>query len=252
LHPSRRAGLPQLVPPRFITPAVPPASAWDATHQTTLLARPPRGHNAPMRFGPIDIPEPMAASLQAAYAQPPRAYHHFGHVQDVLLEHERVDHEVGWSRPVETALAVLYHDAVYVPGRSDNEARSAVLAREHLVQWMPDANIDADRVAALIELTARHGQLAPADFGADAEAADTRLFLDCDMAILGAPAPQFQRYDQAIAEEYRGVVPGWLYRRKRKAFLRALLDRPRIYLSDYFHARLDARARENLSACLSR
>lgn len=200
-----------------------------------------------MRIGPIDIPAPMAASLQAAYAHPPRAYHHFGHVQDVLLEHERVARDVGWSRPVETTLAVLYHDAVYVAGRSDNEARSAALARQHLAQWMPGAQVDAARVAALIELTARHGQLTHGDFGTGAEADDTRLFLDCDMAILGAPPPEFQRYDQAIAEEYRGVVPAWLYRRKRKAFLRGLLDRPRIYLSDYFHARLDARARENLS-----
>lgn len=205
-----------------------------------------------MRIGPLEIPDPMADALEAAYAHPPRAYHHFGHVRDVLGEHARVAGDVGWSRPVETALAVLYHDAVYVAGRSDNEARSATLAREHLTRWMHGAGVEVARVAHLIELTARHGQHAPGDFGTGADADDTRLFLDCDMAILGAPAPEFQRYDLAIAEEYRGVVPGWLYRRKRTAFLRGLLERPRIYLSDYFHRRLDARARENLAARLSR
>jgi predicted metal-dependent HD superfamily phosphohydrolase len=205
-----------------------------------------------MRIGPLEIPEPMAALLQAAYAQPPRAYHHFGHVQDVLDQYAQVARDVGWSRPREVALAVLYHDAIYVAGRGDNEARSAALARQHLARWMPGAGIDAGRVAALIELTARHGRFAPADFGTDPDADDTRLFLDCDMAILGAPEDRFQRYDQAIAEEYRGVVPQWLYRRKRRAFLRGLLDRPRIYLSDYLHARLDARARQNLSHAIER
>lgn len=205
-----------------------------------------------MRVGPLDLPEPMAAALQAAYAEPPRAYHHFGHVQDVLVEYQRVARDMGWSRPLETALAVLYHDAVYVAGRGDNEVRSAILARQHLAQWMPDAQVDAERIAGLIELTARHGKLTPGDFATDPEATDTRHFLDCDMAILGAPAAEFQRYDEAIAQEYRGVVPGWLYRRKRRAFLRGLLKRPRIYLSDYFHARLDARARENLVRAISR
>ena len=71
------------------------------------------------------------------------------------------------------------------------------------------------------------------------------------MAILGADRAEFERYDRAIAEEYRGVVPGWLYRRKRKAFMRGLLALPRIYLSDYFHARLETRARENLARAVA-
>src|SRR5690606_18929288 len=105
---------------------------------------------------------------------------------------------------------------------------------------------DAARVAALIELTARHGQLDPQAFGASPEAADTRHFLDCDMAILGAAPDAFDAYDRAIAAEYRGHVPGWLYRINRRRFLKALLARPRIYLSDFFHERFDARARSNL------
>ncbi len=200
-----------------------------------------------MRIAGIELPAGMVEALQRAYATPPRAYHHFGHVEEVLREHAHVAEGPGWSRPLETAMAVLYHDAIYVAGRGDNEAKSAQLAREQLPKWLPDAGIDAGRVATLIELTARHGQLSPTDFGADAEGDDTRRFLDCDMAILGAAPEAFDRYDRAIAEEYRGVVPGWIYRRKRRAFLRGLLGKQRIYLSDDFHARLDARARANLS-----
>ncbi len=204
-----------------------------------------------MRLADLDLPDAMAAEAMAAYAAPPRAYHHFGHVRDVLRLHAQVAAGPRWAQPRETALAVLYHDAVYVAGRSDNEARSAALAREQIARWLPHAGVDADRVAQLIELTARHGRFSPGDFGAGPVADDTRHFLDCDMAILGAPRAEFERYDRAIAEEYRGVVPAWLYRRRRRAFLRGLLERDRIFLSAYFHARLEARARENLAWAIS-
>lgn len=186
------------------------------------------------------LPQAQWDALRQAYAQPVRAYHHLGHVQEVLGHYDQVAVGPGWDQPVAAWLAVLYHDAVYVPGRGDNEARSADLAAEHMQRWLPGLP-DVARVRALIGLTARHGQLQPQDV--DAEAA---LFLDCDMAILGAEPARFDAYDQAIAQEYRTVVPGWLYRRKRRAFLRGLLQRQRIFLSDFFHARLDAQARANL------
>jgi predicted metal-dependent HD superfamily phosphohydrolase len=190
---------------------------------------------------PLELPEPQWAQLRAAYAAPPRAYHHFGHVQAVLGHYAEVADAVGWRQPREVYLAVLYHDAVYQAGRGDNEAQSARLAQAAIAQWLPDAGVDAARVVALIALTARHGQLSAGEV--DAEAA---LFLDCDMAILGADPATFAAYDAAIAEEYRAVVPRWLYRRKRRAFLRTVLAQPRIFLSDWFHARYDAAARANL------
>src|SRR5690606_17934179 len=156
----------------------------------------------------------------------------------------------GWARPVEAWLAVLYHDAVYVPGRSDNEARSAELAVAAIARWLPGAGIDAAHVADLIALTARHAAPRPDELGPGPDGDDRRNFLDCDMAILGAPANVFDAYDHAIAEEYRGVVPAWLYRVQRRRFLRGLLRRERIYLGGFFHDRLDAAARANLRRVL--
>jgi predicted metal-dependent HD superfamily phosphohydrolase len=190
---------------------------------------------------PLTLPDAQWTALEAAYATPPRAYHNFAHVRAVLAHYDEVATGPGWTQPPEAWLAVLYHDAIYEPGRKDNEARSAQLAREHIAQWLPDAGIDADRVAALIDLTARHGMLAPAEVDRDAA-----LFLDCDMAILGAPPEVFDAYDRGIAAEYRGQVPGWMYRLNRRRFLKALLGRERIFLSDFFHERLDVQARRNL------
>lgn len=198
----------------------------------------------------IPLPSDMLDALRLAYETPPRAYHHFGHVESVLGHFDAVADGPGWARPREAWLAVLYHDAVYEAGRRDNEARSAVLAAADIARWLPGAGIDAARVVDLIELTARHGTLRSGDLGNGPEGDDRRHFLDCDMAILGADAATFDAYDRAIATEYRDAVPGWLYRLNRRRFLRGLLRRERIYLSAFFHRRLDAAARDNLRRVL--
>lgn len=188
---------------------------------------------------PIALPDAQWQALAEAHATPPRTYHNLEHVHAVLRHWAAVRDGVGWEDATASFCAVLYHDAVYVPGRADNEACSALLAREHISRWQP--GVDADRVAHLIALTAQHGRLAPDDVDRDAA-----LLLDCDMAILGAPPAEFAAYDRAIAAEYRGVVPLWTYRLNRRRFLKALLARERLYLSEFFHARLDAAARVNL------
>jgi predicted metal-dependent HD superfamily phosphohydrolase len=188
------------------------------------------------RHRPLVLPDLLAAQLAAAYSEPERAYHTLAHIDEVLGWFDRV---AAWQRPAEVYVAIVFHDAINVPGAKDNEARSAAWARS---AGLP---VDADRVATLIELTARHGALAPVDV--DAEAA---LFLDCDMAILGAEPAAFDAYDAQIAIEYRHV-PRDAYRAGRRAFLAALAAKPRIYLSDYFHALLDAQARANLARVMA-
>jgi predicted metal-dependent HD superfamily phosphohydrolase len=194
----------------------------------------------------VPLPPEQQAALDAAYATPPRAYHNFSHVREVLRHYDAVTAGPGWLQPVEVRLAVLYHDAIYEAGRSDNEAHSADLAVEHIARWLPEAGVDANRVAELIRLTARHGKFTQDDFAGDAAPADTMHFLDCDMAILGAEPAVFDAYDRGIAAEYRSHVPAWVFKLNRRRFLKALLARERIFLSDFFHQRLDAQARINL------
>lgn len=192
-------------------------------------------------------PQGFLAELRTAHATPPRAYHTWKHVARLLEHVGEVAEEVGWDHPREVWLAALYHDAVYEPGAPDNEARSAAMARDGIARWFPGADIDVARVERMIELTARHGAV-------DAEEVDrdTALFLDCDMAVLGASSEEFDRYDARVAEEWVRVVDAAQYRAARRAFLEALLARPRIFLSDWFHDRLEARARANVRRALDR
>lgn len=186
------------------------------------------------------LPAPLWGAVCAAYDEPSRAYHDLAHVREVLRRFEEVARDVGWRRPREVFLAVLFHDAVYVPGRHDNEARSAELAREAAARWLPGEGLDVDLVARLILLTARHGALRAADVD-DEEA----LFLDCDMAILGSEPAAFDAYDRGIAAEY-GAVPPELYAIGRRSFFERLLAAEHIFLSPYFRGRLEAKARDNL------
>ena len=198
----------------------------------------------------LSLPGEQLDALKLAYASPPRVYHHFGHVRDVLEHYRAVSTGPGWHRPTEVRLAVLYHDAVYMTGRSDNEAASARLAKDHIERWWSEADIDVQRVADLILLTARHGALRIEDAGNGEAGQDARHFLDCDMAILGAEAETFSAYDRGIAEEYL-AVPRWLYRIKRRQFFKKLLASDRIFMSDFFRQRFEAQARHNLQAALT-
>ncbi len=190
--------------------------------------------------GPMRLPDAWWEALRATYATPPRHYHTFDHVAEVAKQFHAVAADTGWAQPAEVWLAVLHHDAIYTVGLPDNEARSAELARALIAEH--HAPVDADRVATLIQLTAAHGHLGPADVDAD-----TALFLDCDMAILGAAPDVFDAYDEAVAAEWAPVVPPEAWAIGRGRFLRGLLAGERIFLSDRFHRLLDAPARANLA-----
>ncbi len=192
----------------------------------------------------FDFPAPMLAAIQQAYRTPARAYHAWSHVEDVEHWYQEVARGPGWKQPREVFIAVLLHDAIYVAGAKDNEEKSAQLALELMRRHLPNQQLDTQRVAALIRLTARHGSLSPTDV--DPEAA---LFLDCDTAILGAAPETFDRYDAAIREEYANI-PTVLYALGRRRFLTRLLAVSRIFLSDHFHHRLDASARANVRRAL--
>ncbi len=196
---------------------------------------------------PLEVPAAMWAELEAAYQTPPRAYHNIQHVHEVAAHYENIATSNGWQNPKEVYLAVLYHDAIYQAGRKDNEARSADMAVAAIAKYLDAESIDAEKVRQLIELTARHGHLQSENLDSD-----SKLFLDCDMAILGSEPTQFLAYDKAIASEYRGKIPGWMFQFYRRKFLKDLLDSSRIYLSDSFHESHEAKARMNIAGLLKK
>lgn len=182
---------------------------------------------------------PELTAVLAAWGEPQRHYHDPRHLQECL------DRWAQWQdqaeRPGEVALALWYHDAVYGPQDKDNELRSAAWAARAMTSaGLPSEAVD--RVHRLIMATCHDGETT---------FPDAALVVDIDLAILGASPERFEAYDTDVRKEY-AWVPGFLYRRKRRAVLQSFLDRPRIYTTELAHRELDAAARRNLAAALSR
>jgi predicted metal-dependent HD superfamily phosphohydrolase len=189
------------------------------------------------------IPDEVIEDLKRRYAEPQRAYHNWTHIDELLAQFDVNVHAL--NHPFAFKLAILFHDAIYDPRASDNEARSA-----ELLESMMKETAGTDDIACakdLILATHKHTTSAVGrSFVSDAE-----LFLDMDLSILGAGEERFDDYDAAIREEYR-FVPLDTYRERRAEILKSFLARPRLYLTDDYHHRLDGIARANLRRAIGR
>ena len=179
------------------------------------------------------------AGLRRRYAEPHRAYHDQAHVNALLSGLADEGLQVGNMAAVE--LAIWYHDAIYHPSATDNEARSANLLVAEMYQLAcPTVVRAAER---MVRATAGHDL--PPDFP-DAWRDDTATFLDLDMAVLGAEPADYDVYEAGIAAEYIPVHGLNNFRVGRAGFLRGMLNRERLFHTERFHHRLDAAARANL------
>ena len=178
--------------------------------------------------------------IAAAYAEPHRHYHTLDHIQSLLALRD-TQAALFQARDV-TDLAILLHDIVYEPKRQDNEAESAVWARDQL-RRLGFAAATIATVVRMIELS-RHG---PDEIATVDPSSDLALFLDLDLSVLAAEPRIYRDYTLAIRREYC-IYPDLLYRPGRARVLRGFLERPLIYLSGCFTAKWEARARRNIEA----
>lgn len=179
-------------------------------------------------------PVPYADNLLARWQEPQRHYHTLTHLTAVL-DHIDVLQEYA-ADPDAVRLAAWFHDAVYLPDRSENEERSARLAERAL----PEAGVPEERtaeVARLVRLTVTHD---PAD-----DDRDGRVLCDADLGILAAAPSVYAAYTAAVREEYH-FVPSDAFREGRSAILRQLLDLPCLFRTPYGEAKWEATARYNL------
>jgi predicted metal-dependent HD superfamily phosphohydrolase len=181
----------------------------------------------------------MFDRLAAAYASPGRFYHTLDHVAQMLrLVAPLRDRARDFTAVL---LAVWFHDVVYDPRAKDNEEQSAALADRVLREGGVAKEMIAE-ARRLILLTKTH-ELEPTD-------TDGILLVDADLAILGAPPEEYQRYAAASRQEYAWVSDE-AYRKGRRAVLDSFLRRPRIYRSEALAA-LEPQARCNLAAEIKR
>ncbi len=198
-------------------------------------SRLPRFARLWLALGAIGDPAPVARNLLARWSEPQRHYHTLVHLEACLAGLDA--HRSLAADPATLEAALWFHDAIYDPCATDNEARSAALA----IAVLRAAGV-AEAITAKVEglILATHAHEAASD-------PDAALLLDLDLAILGASPAAYQAYAAAIRREY-AWVPEPDYRRKRAALLARFLQRTRLYLTAPFFARHEAAARANLAA----
>ena len=172
----------------------------------------------------------LGEALIRAYAEKQRYYHGLGHLTWLLDEADRRAALIGDRALV--GYAIWFHDAVYDPTQPDNEEYSADWARTSL----PEKAL-AERVASLVLKTKQH---------AEGEAsADEALFLDMDIAILGAPWEAYCAYAAGIRAEYAHVVDP-AFAAGRASFLEGQIAHARTFRTDVYECELGETARANM------
>ena len=184
----------------------------------------------------------IVAQARAFHSDPARGYHGWDHPLALLRHFEGVKDSL--HDPIAVEAAILFHDAIYDPKRTDNEPLSAKLAAQVLVGHLdPEA---LARTVRMIEATQFHA--VRDDISAE-EAHDTAIFLDLDLSILGAAPEVFDAYEEGVRKEY-GFVPEAAFKAGRAAILEQFLAREQLSLSTWGFERFEAPARRNLKRSL--
>lgn len=177
--------------------------------------------------------EKLWTELAGYYSEKGRHYHNLDHLNallgQILSQKDRV-------KDLDAILfALYYHDAVHRVSRKDNEERSALLAHKRLGVL----KLQKDR----IEVCKKHILATKAHEFSDN--ADTNLFTDADLSILGQDWDTYRDYAEKIRREY-SIYPDLVYNPGRKKVLEHLLQMEKIYKTDPFFAKFEHQARLNL------
>jgi predicted metal-dependent HD superfamily phosphohydrolase len=189
-------------------------------------------------LGIESAPDQVFDELLARYEEAHRAYHTREHLEECLVLLDEV--WIQCDHPEEVAIALWFHDAIYEPRRSDNEAASA--------KWLAAVG-DAMGVEAQ-SIERMHALVMATRHTASVEQPDAQILVDIDLSILGASPERFEAYEEQVRREYRWV-PGMIYRAKRADVLKGFVGRSAIYTTPLFRDRFEERARVNIARSLS-
>ena len=177
-------------------------------------------------------------TIDPIYSNGLRFYHNLHHVDGMVRVLGRIPY---LKSPSTLWLATLYHDLILVPGRKDNEERSAAYALRMLRKFgVPLPTLL--KVHNYILKTKDH----PEDYGNDP---DLAAFLDADLYYFREHWGGYLEITNRIIREYH-----LRYRRRytlvqilagRRDFLKEFQKRKRIYLH-HVNSPYDGRARENI------
>jgi predicted metal-dependent HD superfamily phosphohydrolase len=188
------------------------------------------------------------AALDAAYREPQRAYHAWGHIVDLLTKLDALSRLA--TRPDLVAAAVFWHDSVYLTRDPDGRPRSdPENVRESAELFHRHSRFDAMEAQAVHEMimaTSSHMKAKASREHYAGFARDLDFFLDLDLSSLAAPWPVFERNLDDIHYEYGWVPESAFYLGRVQMLESFLAGGDRLYRLAETRALWAAAARANL------
>jgi len=172
------------------------------------------------------------------YAQPHRGYHDTGHFDELIALARLYTPDLNEAEQ----LALLFHDAIYVPGAKggENERQSAQLMRTCAAN-MRIVGVDLDRASRIVEATS-HAAPPPSE---------AARVCDLDLWRLAAPWEKFQQHALGIRHEYLPLhADEAAFWKARNAFYAAMLEKPHLFATNYFRQHFEETARANMKRAL--
>ncbi len=172
--------------------------------------------------------------VKQQYSGANRHYHTLAHLENVLQQLLAVKELLqDWDCIL---FGLYYHDIIYNPLLSNNEAQSADFAQKRMQRMAVDSDTIA-RCKKHIVATQSH------QFSAHS---DTNFFTDADLSILGQSWEEYSLYSQNVRKEY-AIYPDMIYKPGRKKVLNHFLTIDRIYKTDFFYGQFESQAKQNIS-----
>ncbi len=174
------------------------------------------------------VPDAIA-TLRALYTNLSRRYHNQYHLECMFRDFENLfPAEYGFERRIH--VAILFHDAIYIPGSGSNEERSAALAQAMLDPW-------SSTLDRLILSTKYHRLSGRRDEN-----------IICDLDLMGlAQDSEGYRNSTALIRTEHGAFTEDQWAAGRIDFLKDMLARPKIYATAEC-AEFEYDARNNMGA----
>lgn len=179
----------------------------------------------------LDIPYNRITTV---YNKLGRHYHNLNHISTCLEEFDSVG-KSSFEYPLESEVAIWFHDFIYFINDTNNEEKSALVANGYL--WSLGFSPEQRNKVRQIILATSHNETVTDN--------DSQLVCDIDLATFGKPKKIFTEYEQNIREEYYSI-PDVEYYAARMKILKKFLARDNIYYSQFFRKKYELEARRNI------
>ena len=156
-----------------------------------------------------------------------RRYHTLDHIdwclkQLVLVEDEDIRQPIsGKPLRLELELAILFHDAVCIPGSKINEHLSADIASGFIQSTCSTTRLESNWITSMIRNT---GPMPVEEvYGLNPV---EQILRDIDHSILGSTWETYQKYNTNVRREYMTtMMPEWMFNKGRIDFLTDMINR---------------------------